>query len=594
MRRNFVEMLLSSKTAAVAATPHSSKVLNTLNTASSNNIQGLSSKLVEAEKLAFRPADTVNLTEEECRIIRKNLDDSISIYEKLCTLRPAPVSLSPSDRLKVVVSFLKHHPSAGLDAVYRYRDALPFYSGKFFSELVYVIKELASVSVDILSSHERMVCAMCLYNNAVLADCYEAFTAIANDVNVSIDYRVDACRYLFGSGDTQKMELAQEHLQTITNSSAYTCEYRYGVIASFITRKGINSMMNKGKIRVPYDEEFVCGLQTTFFNNSANGVRERILSGQSLLGMSEGVLDVQDREEVMVRLLEIAVNPQHTDNTRADAADVLLRLGTTKYVAEAKNVITDLGGHALATGSTLLQRIRTIYNDSQNVHNDSIAASVNVFLEKILHDPNHTSGIVPSFLDVYNDVARLIRVKLSTPQEKFSANRGLNRITIDTAVFTKYKITVADVFVHVWICILSHPEQEREELQKRLLQELIEADDTCSSGHAARYVNVLSAYDVDLRITWADQIRANIIGRLEARIRDHPNNETKQSIALGAMADADPEDRQVYVSFITATLDDLHSELKQEFVGDGYIKEEEFEKYFNDGKKAVTPSEKKV
>lgn len=536
------------------------------------------SKLAEAEKLSYKPKN-VELSKEKYNEILGNIDKAVAIYNKLAT-DPA---LKVDQKLTVIESYLANIPEEAKDVVARYRDSLKYYKGKEFVDLSLLIRKLAALQT--LDSHERMVCAVCLYNNAVLENCYDAFSDIANDEQVKIEYRVDACRYLFGAEITSRQEAAQECLQGIINNDKYPSEYRYGVIASFITKKGINSMMNTGKIRVAYDEGFVYGLQADFFNRVQNGIRERILSAQSLLGME--CVDNDDKQEIMTKLLAIAKDEKQTENTRADAADVLLRLGTTEFVNEAKNVITDLGGHALATGSTLLQRIRTIYNDSQNAHNDSIAACVNTFLEKVLNDPVHTSGVIPTFVDVYNEVTVLIRNRLTTAKDKYSALRSLVRISIDTAVFTKYKVTNADVFVHVWICIKQHNPEEQFELEKRLLQELVESDDSCSTGHANRYVNVLSAYDADLRITWADQIKANIVGRLEARMRDLPNNDLKQSIALGALVNADKDDRNAYIQFITVTVDVLYVEMFKEFVGDGYITKQEFDKWFEAGKTTV-------
>lgn len=541
------------------------------------------SKLAEAEKLSYRPKN-VELTKEKYNEILGNVDKSVTLYNRLAV---DPL-LTPEQKLSVIKSYITNIPEEAKDIIARCRDGLRFKKGKEFTDLSTVIRKL--VTVKTLDSHERMVCAVCLYNNGIVESCYAAFGDIANDVEIKVEYRVDSCRYLFGSDEMSHKEIAQECLDSIVECDKYSSEYRYGVIASFITKKGIHSMMNTAKIRVAYDEEFVYGLQSNFFNRVQNGIRERILSGQSLLGME--CVEQPDRLEIMDKLLVIAKDESQTENTRADAADVLLRLGTKEYVKEAKDVIMDLGGHALATGSTLLQRIRTIYNDSQNAHNDSIAACVNTFLEKVLNDPIHTSGNIPTFVDVYNEVTSLIRSRLTLPSDKFSALRSLHRISIDTAVFTKYKVTNADVFVHVWICIKQHTPAEQLELEKRLLQELIESDDSCSTGHAERYVNVLSAYDVDLRITWADQIKANIIGRLEARIRKLPDGDEKQSIALGALVDADEADRNTYVKFITVTLDALYVELFKEFVGEGYIKKEEFERLFEDGRKAVCSNAK--
>jgi hypothetical protein len=117
-------------------------------------------------------------------------------------------------------------------------------------------------------------------------------------------------------------------------------------------------------------------------------------------------------------------------------------------------------------------------------------------------------------------------------------------------------------------------------LEDRLIEELTEMGDTCSSGHAGRFVNVLSGVDVDLQISYQSQITANCVGRVNARIRSIPDDDLRASVSMGMLPDADAEDREACQTFITKALGELHTELYKEFVGEGYISKQEFEVYF--------------
>jgi hypothetical protein len=57
-------------------------------------------------------------------------------------------------------------------------------------------------------------------------------------------------------------------------------------------------------------------------------------------------------------------------------------------------------------------------------------------------------------------------------------------------------------------------------MKKRLLEELEEMSGTCSSGFASRLINVISGFgEFSIRISWGDQIKANLFGRLNAAAR---------------------------------------------------------------------------
>ena len=244
-------------------------------------------------------------------------------------------------------------------------------------------------------------------------------------------------------------------------------------------------------------------------------------------------------------------------------------------------MIVELG---FSPTGTLTDRVKTIYSDSQNVHNETVSKCIEKFIEKII---NETDIKPRPYHEVHQEVCDLVRRSKLEPSQRHLAYKALNRVSIDTAVFTKYKISIAEIFVHVWIRIQKHKDTELVELEKRMVEELIDMSDTCSSGHSGRFINVLSIYDDTIRISWDDQIKSNIVGRLNARIRDIKDEELQAQVSLGMLEDADEKDQKAYTKFIKNSLKEIKEELHGEFVGEGYINEKEFETAFTEGAKGL-------
>jgi hypothetical protein len=95
---------------------------------------------------------------------------------------------------------------------------------------------------------------------------------------------------------------------------------------------------------------------------------------------------------------------------------------------------------------------------------------------------------------------------------------SFQRVLIDTA---KYEgLCISDILLLVWEKICSS--ENKSELEHRLLDELHEMTDTCSSGHLTRIVNILSGFFDDIqpvRISYKEQLRTNVFARYTAAIR---------------------------------------------------------------------------
>lgn len=496
---------------------------------------------------------------------------AISIYKELCQSE----ALSPTEKVDAIVSFVSNVPDEGADMITRYRDMVRFYKGKKQEE---VIKMLCTIAKDSrVPSHERAVTATSLFNQGFIDVCYDCFRNIAVDKECMVKYRVESTRYLLANETLDDEQLAQECLLEIIDIQELSSEYRYEVIASFITkRNGISTLLNSTRLLIPYNEQFMHCLQNAFFFNDKNGVRERILSGQHILQMEE----VEDSEKVDVAniLLSFASNKEFEENTRADAADVLLRLSPNVEIsAKARDIITDLGYSGLQ-GKSISERVRGIYQNSQNVHSEEIAKCVMAFIEKLISEKK---GTIQSYSDVHPRLIEQAKKMIPSAIERSPIIRALQRISIDTATFSKYNVTLADLLCNVWCRILSYEDEQKQQfLFERLFEELKESQGTCSSGFASRMCNIFSAFEVELRIDFEDQIVGNVAGRMNARIRDCKDEDLRASIAMGMMDGCDEKDKETYVSFSNSALQEIKKEMYKEFVTDGYISKDKFELYF--------------
>lgn len=506
----------------------------------------------------------------------EDVNKAIKIYKELCLTS----MIDPEERIEIIVSFLKLIPDEGKEILIRFRDLIPFVNGPELRNLVKLLVLICKHPE--IEPHERCITATTLYNQCMFDVCFSCFESIAMDKTVTTKYRVEACRYLFFSELPINKELSQECLVEIIENLEIPSDQRYKIIAGFISRTGFSSYLNSKKIPIPYDEEFVYGLQTPFFYETANGIRERILSGQHICSMDH--TPEEEKVSICETFLDIARDDKYEENVRADAADVVLRMGRAGQPEIARSIITELGYSALGKTGSLMDKVRTVYNNSQNIHDENISKHVNKFIEKIVEESKLEE--MKEYKQVQKEVIGLVKSKEFDKTEKYKIYGALNRISLDTAVFTKYNITMSQLFIIVWIKINQHEKETKGMLEDRLLQELMEMSETCSSGHAGRFVNVFAGVDADINISYEDQITANLAGRIKARIRDIPDSDVRASVSMATFPDASEEDIEIYKTFMDAALESIRAELYGEFVGDGYITHDQFVLYFENAKKA--------
>jgi len=179
-----------------------------------------------------------------------------------------------------------------------------------------------------------------------------------------------------------------------------------------------------------------------------------------------------------------------------------------------RNIIMELGG--------VEGRVRTVFDNAQNVHITEVEESVGEVLEYFAMMVVNKENIDYDY--VREQVVGILKeMKENMDEDEYKEREkkvgvALTRINLDRALYSKYNSTLSNILIKVW-CYLSGHDNE-EEMRKRLIEELEEMSGTCSTGFASRLINVISGFgEFNIRISWEDQIVANFAGRLNAAAR---------------------------------------------------------------------------
>lgn len=404
--------------------------------------------------------------------------------------------------------------------------AIDLYYHHFGEKVIEVLKRL--VSLFMISNSfliEEYICLICLQSNinltlkletakdlclygngknySVLSTLISESEIIPENLEdeVPIPMRVSAICELMTHSDYKTEAL--KYMTEIINNNWQECEYRYKIILSLKTIFDMKKQWVKDPLEIERLNDnylfFEKSCLVGFLSNIENSLMYRILCGQTLLQ--------RYRESIEDLLLDISYNSKNNYNSRADAADVVLRYGRDDFKSKAKTIIRELG----KTGEN-----NTIYNNAQNAHTEEIESSALESLIRLSEEPlaKNDMNLEIDFDFVEN------KINAMTKYENICI--ALNRIRYDNALYSHLHFSLKSALVYVYSFIMKQSLDDQESLLKRLLQELDESADICSTGIMERIVNTLSGFsgDYGLRISFQDQITANLNGRLNLKIRN--------------------------------------------------------------------------
>lgn len=167
---------------------------------------------------------------------------------------------------------------------------------------------------------------------------------------------------------------------------------------------------------------------------------------------------------------------------------------------------------------------KTVYDDSQNVHNTKVNKSVLQSSQTLYDKYRHVLELekLPYLSDDDNNkrIGRhkddcLIQIRdeiiKKYPDKTKLIRDGFHYIKTNVGTFG-IGITLQDTLLAVWLWIQEH--EHKAELEKRLLEELKEMHGYCSTGHLARIVNIIQGFTEEkellVRISENEQYNAVI------------------------------------------------------------------------------------
>lgn len=318
----------------------------------------------------------------------------------------------------------------------------------------------------------------------------------------------------------------RETLLEMTTRGVYPDTYRYRVLLSLQQSVGKKYMIE--------------GLKR-FIDHELNDIRYRLLAVQYLLVLGE---DKEDMETFLMGVMEDTFRPHRE---RADAMDIVLRHGSDTSQQRVQKVLKELGGSG------------TIYENKENVHHQTIEKSVMDTIEYITTlSIEKRSSVRLSFEDIQKIIYN--NTKQWCPENYEQVETALTRIELDTSIFKRVNHTLKSVLVLIYNFI--YDTHDREEIEKRIIEELVDMAWTCTSGYLSRLVNVLSGFgNFSLSISWEEQIAANLKGRLNARIR----NEDNMDDILEQMTNKQLSDRKAFMEFFIKHISTIREEMYLEF-----------------------------
>lgn len=424
----------------------------------------------------------------------------------------------------------------------------------------------------LMPSEEFKIEASNYFNNIVCdqrIECDFRYKTILALENIGSRYIRDEIIYLFWDKEFMK-EMYEYFKETISNifpkiNINLDNYYSWNKFLQALSYKQLVDMYIKTFSSEPYTTFFIKKSQIAFLLNDSNLNFYKILAGQYLLQKCK----LKDDEKILIQnnLLDISKDTSIDYNRRADAADVLLRLGSEEMKKIARTIIMELGFSDKYNNN--------IFDNQQNVHVVEVEKSVIEALEFLntieeykvnnsIIDYNYVNSKIENKLEEYSKNIFLINSKThqndkttykyndcdidnkykcnyctskkninddidfcsSNCSELFERDTkirlALNRIAIDCALYSTFNNTLSSILVKVYSYIMFQKEENiRDEMLKRLLEELTEMSGTCSSGFIARLVNVISGFsNFSIRISWEDQIIANFKGRLNSYARN--------------------------------------------------------------------------
>ena len=278
------------------------------------------------------------------------------------------------------------------------------------------------------------------------------------------------------------------------------------------------------------------------------------------------------RHSVLEYILDTIECNEYADTIKADACDVLITCGEFDEIdygqAKLKKLIISQNTNP-----------DSVYN-SQSVHNSSFTESA-IKILRVLHGEYNLHSSIDFLRDIITAQVCLHSGQLEDPSHTIDKiNKFFYRIMTDSTKFNDY--TILDCLYLVGKKIQDLHEDYKTTAIQRLIEEILDAQDTCSTGYLIRIVNVLSGLttesDLILRLDPKQELKCVINTRLSDMLGSVPTAQRESIIeSIDILRDSSEDEDAVYTikKFIDYSM--LYDDLQDDYIGQKLISQDEFD-----------------
>lgn len=406
-----------------------------------------------------------------------------------------------------------------------------FSHGELYEQYIYDIIIHSNIPVDI-----KMLCCNTLYDEESRFK-YKAFYHILNSSEIlPVPLQTNIFKHVMTTEENKEYVL--EKFKVLLSNIKIECEYRYKIVYDFTKNETIK--------RYYLDNSYL----HIFYN--IERTRYKILSAQYLLNSS---ISKKDKSKIEKICLSFCLDTNLDYNLRADSADLMIRFGNKKNKETAKEIIILLGK----------DKTNTIYHDKQNIHDENIQEEVKKFLNslssievKLTMEEIQTKIKLLYCENEYYKKIKSLENETKQQNNLDKINASLLRIKLDQTKYENYELQT--IFMKIWTIIQNS--EHRETLEQRMIEELIDMADTCSSGHLIRLVNALNSFGVEFSFSVEKQFYASFSTKLINIIHSLP--EQQQELITNELGwskeDEKPEYNKLFISSFKNIIDGLREE----------------------------------
>lgn len=330
------------------------------------------------------------------------------------------------------------------------------------------------------------------------------------------------------------------------------------------------------------------------FNPPRYPMRFKLMSAQYLLQtLNRDQFDLREVYGYLIRLCKSSDDK----SIKSECTDILFRCGYTdtanrmvedleifeeldtpvifhEYKETRRRVEPKIENLSEKKRRILIKR-RTVYDDGQNVHNTSINEGVKEILRKLCKEQSDSIQSLVRIINL-NEVSKRI-VVLSREKSLVSRQKivgTFDRIMIDTSKF-ECDVNLCDILIMIWMKIKTS--KDKDELEKRLIEEMEDMNGLCATGHLSRLINILSGFfdDMSIKISFKDQVKNYIYNYYNKILMSDKYIDQSETI-IDEMTESDIDKKKTLMTMISDN--DYKDELKREFTN---IKTEEFEEWYS-------------